>query len=62
MFSLQQWRSQGSFTKINGHQIFTETAGDVTNPVLLLIHGFPSASWDSCIGKVCGKRLAIIIL
>ena len=46
MFSLQHWRSQGSFTKINGHQIFTKTAGDVTNPVLLLIHGFPSASWD----------------
>ncbi|MBH0088576.1 alpha/beta fold hydrolase [Pseudoalteromonas sp. NSLLW218] len=46
MFSLQQWRSQGSFTKINGHQIFTKTAGDLTNPALLLIHGFPSASWD----------------
>ncbi|MGY8835160.1 MAG: alpha/beta fold hydrolase [Enterobacterales bacterium] len=46
MFSLQQWRSQGSFTKINGHQIFTKIAGDVTNPALLLIHGFPSASWD----------------
>ncbi|WP_457934938.1 alpha/beta hydrolase [Pseudoalteromonas sp. SCSIO 43210] len=46
MVSLQQWQSQGSFTQINGHQIFTKVAGDVTKPALLLIHGFPSASWD----------------
>ena len=44
MVSLQQWQSQGSFTQINGHQIFTKVAGDVTKPALLLIHGFPSAS------------------
>ena len=46
MFSLQQWQSQGQFTQISGHQIFTKTAGDITKPALLLIHGFPSASWD----------------
>ena len=46
MVSLQQWQSQGSFTQINGHQIFTKIAGDITKPALLLIHGFPSASWD----------------
>jgi len=46
MFSLQQWQSQGQFTQISGHQIFTKTAGDISKPALLLIHGFPSASWD----------------
>ncbi|MBB1445005.1 alpha/beta fold hydrolase [Pseudoalteromonas sp. SG43-3] len=46
MFSLQQWQSQGQFTHISGHQIFTKIAGDITKPALLLIHGFPSASWD----------------
>ncbi|WP_282131180.1 alpha/beta fold hydrolase [Pseudoalteromonas aliena] len=46
MLTLQQWRSQGRFIHINGHKVFTNTAGDITKPALLLIHGFPSASWD----------------
>ena len=46
MKTLIQWRSDGQFIDINGHQIFTKIAGDITKPALLLIHGFPSASWD----------------
>ena len=46
MYSLSQWQLSGQFININGHQIFTKTAGNTHNPALVLIHGFPSASWD----------------
>ncbi|MBP2280561.1 pimeloyl-ACP methyl ester carboxylesterase [Psychrobacter sp. PL19] len=43
---LSEWQQQGRFESINGQQIFTRQAGDKNAPALLLIHGFPSASWD----------------
>ncbi|WP_201556417.1 alpha/beta fold hydrolase [Psychrobacter sp. 72-O-c] len=46
MKTLSEWQQQGQFESINGQQIFTRQAGDKNAPVLLLIHGFPSASWD----------------
>ncbi|MEJ2912528.1 alpha/beta fold hydrolase [Pseudoalteromonas sp. C12FD-1] len=46
MYTLSQWQTNGQFIDINANQIFTKTAGDANNPALLLIHGFPSASWD----------------
>jgi pimeloyl-ACP methyl ester carboxylesterase len=38
--------NRGQFELINAQQIFTRQAGDRHAPALLLIHGFPSASWD----------------
>lgn len=46
MYTLSQWQTNGQFIDINANKIFTKTAGDANNPALLLIHGFPSASWD----------------
>ena len=46
MITLNEWQQQGQFAFINGQQIFTRHGGDKNAPVLLLIHGFPSASWD----------------
>ncbi|MGM8872365.1 alpha/beta fold hydrolase [Psychrobacter sp. 2Y5] len=46
MITLQQWRQQGQLESINGQQIFTRTGGDSSAPALVLIHGYPSASWD----------------
>lgn len=46
MISLQDWQQQGQLESINGQQIFTRQGGDKNAPVLVLIHGFPSASWD----------------
>lgn len=46
MITLNEWQQQGQFAFINGQQIFTRQGGDKNAPVLLLIHGFPSASWD----------------
>ncbi len=46
MINLQDWQQQGQLESINGQQIFTRQGGDKNAPVLVLIHGFPSASWD----------------
>nr|WP_299038103.1 alpha/beta hydrolase [uncultured Psychrobacter sp.] len=46
MITLAQWRQQGELESINGQQIFTRTGGNKSEPALVLIHGYPSASWD----------------
>ena len=47
--SLEDWRAGGETFGYRGHEIFHRTGGDWSDegkPVLLLIHGFPTASWD----------------
>lgn len=44
--SLAQWQAQGQYFTFRGQRVFWQTAGDRQKPPLLLIHGFPSASWD----------------
>lgn len=46
MMTLSEWKSRGQYETINGHQIFTSHTGDKNAPALVLIHGYPSASWD----------------
>ena len=46
MISIQQWRSLGSVREIGGHGLFVVDSGDRHLPALLLLHGFPTASWD----------------
>lgn len=43
---LQKWYDRGSLLQINGNNIFYIDEGDATLPVIVLIHGFPSSSWD----------------
>lgn len=43
---LDTWRAGGDTFAWRGHPVFTRTGGAADAPVLLLIHGFPSASWD----------------
>lgn len=42
--SIQDWESGGSRIPWKGHQIFVRDSG--SGEPLLLIHGFPTASWD----------------
>lgn len=47
--AIQQWESQGDYFDFNGHKIFyryTVTDSTSDKSPLLLIHGFPTASWD----------------
>ncbi|MBV8667071.1 MAG: alpha/beta hydrolase [Burkholderiaceae bacterium] len=46
MTPISEWLAAGSFFDYKGHQIFWREAGRPENPVLLLVHGFPTASWD----------------
>ena len=42
---VEQWQRQGGYTDFRGHRIFTlSRAGE--GPPLLLLHGFPSSSYD----------------
>lgn len=42
--TLPEWKNSGSYFTYKGHRIFYQDAGE--GPAILLIHGFPTASWD----------------
>src|SRR2546428_10423322 len=44
MTTLDEWRAGGGFFDWRGAKIFFRTGG--TGDPLVLIHGFPTASWD----------------
>lgn len=46
MIDLATWQSQGQMRTLCSHRIFTIEGGTATKGTLLLIHGFPTASWD----------------
>ncbi len=46
MNTLDQWHKSGAYFQFSGHDIFYRTQGDEKKPCLLLIHGFPTCSWD----------------
>jgi len=41
-----EWKALGEHVALNGHQVFVIEGGDHNAPALLLIHGFPTSSWD----------------
>lgn len=46
MISLDEWERGGTFTTLQGHRLFCREGGEKSAPALVLIHGFPTASWD----------------
>ena len=44
--STDAWKARGNYFTYRGHNIFWREEGRADAPVLLLIHGFPTASWD----------------
>jgi pimeloyl-ACP methyl ester carboxylesterase len=61
MQTVDEWRAAGSYFDWQGHRVFcrVEGAGDV----LLLIHGFPTASWDwSALWPALVQRYRVITL
>ncbi|MBV1909331.1 MAG: alpha/beta hydrolase [Kangiellaceae bacterium] len=44
--TFEQWRQMGESIEFNGQRIFVVDDGDEMLPTLLLIHGFPTSSWD----------------
>ncbi|EDM83317.1 alpha/beta fold hydrolase [Limnobacter sp. MED105] len=43
---LSMWKNSGQFFDWEGHSIFVQDTAASNKPVLLLIHGFPTASYD----------------
>lgn len=46
MDSLQAWHNKGQTFSFKEQEIFYRTDGDAELPTLVLIHGFPTCSWD----------------
>lgn len=44
--SLADWYQRGEHRTIQGHNIFVIDEGEKNLPVIVLIHGFPTSSWD----------------
>lgn len=44
MNDIESWRSSGEFLAWRGHRVFVRARGE--GPPLLLVHGFPTASYD----------------
>lgn len=45
---LEDWLAAGRHFDFRGRRVFLRTEGPTDAPALLLIHGFPTASWDWC--------------
>lgn len=44
--SLLDWKNKGSMFDYKGYSIYSQTGGKQNTEALLLIHGFPTSSWD----------------
>lgn len=44
--ALNDWYHRGSYKELCGHTVFTLDEGDKNNPTVILIHGFPTSSFD----------------
>ena len=44
--SPKQWQSRGKLEAVLGHSIFVLDEGDSSLPTIVLLHGFPTSSWD----------------
>ena len=45
-YSPEQWQAMGQWRVLCGRRIFTLDNGRANAPVVLLIHGYPTSSWD----------------
>lgn len=41
-----KWKAQGSYTSYKKHKIFFKNTEEISKPHLLLLHGFPTSSYD----------------
>ncbi|MBK9031994.1 MAG: alpha/beta hydrolase [Myxococcales bacterium] len=46
MPTVEQWRALGTYVRWRDHDVFARVDGAATAPPLVLIHGFPTGSWD----------------
>ncbi|KWV93188.1 alpha/beta fold hydrolase [Erythrobacter sp. YT30] len=57
----QSWRESAKYFDFRGHQIAYWTGGDETALPVLLVHGFPTCSWDwAAVWEVLGEKHRLI--
>lgn len=44
--SPDDWKAKGVYQKVNGRNLFLMDEGEAAQETILLIHGFPTSSWD----------------
>jgi pimeloyl-ACP methyl ester carboxylesterase len=65
METIDQWQANGDFFESHGHQLFyrSQLNHGSNKPVLVLIHGFPTCSWDwSKIWESLATRFQLVTL
>ena len=61
--TIVDWRNAGACFEHRGHRIFWREEGVADAPALLLIHGFPTASWDwDALWPSLAKRYRLLAL
>ncbi len=46
MVSVEAWKEKGNFSNLNGYDVFHIENGINHSETIVLIHGFPTSSWD----------------
>lgn len=63
MTTLAQWHEGGEYFSFKGHEIFYRTQGQQDKPALVMIHGFPTCSWDFAkISSALGEHFYLVTL
>lgn len=61
MSSLAAWHAAGTFFDWHGAPVFFRAGGAPDAPALLLIHGFPTASWDwAALWPALGEQFRLV--
>lgn len=61
--SLRRWQDSGRHFLYKGHRIFTQQGGNAAGETWLLIHGFPTASWDwEAVWPALGEHYRLVTL
>lgn len=42
----KEWLASGEYKVVNGHRLFVVEMGEATSPPLLILHGYPTCSYD----------------
>ncbi|MDC0880830.1 alpha/beta fold hydrolase, partial [Hellea sp.] len=46
MISIEEWKKAGNLISCKGYDIFVQDTKDKNKDTIVLIHGFPTSSWD----------------
>ena len=58
----KNWKAKGKFVEVNGHNLFVVEEGGSNKPTLLILHGYPSCSFDyHKVLPILSKKYRIIV-